>query len=63
MNVFIVAILIAENKSVSWKKNAVITGVGWICFPDYILDNEELSKMVILPMSGLWMYWYQEEEF
>lgn len=33
--------------------NAVITGVGGYV-PDYVLTNDEISKMGIPMMNGLW---------
>ena len=35
------------------KINAVITGVGGYV-PDYVLTNDEISKMVIPPTNGSW---------
>ena len=35
------------------KINAVITGVGGYV-PDYILTNDEISKMLIPLTNGLW---------
>ena len=35
------------------KINAIITGVGGYV-PDYVLTNDEISKMVDTPTNGLW---------